>query len=147
MKNMLKNKKGFTLVELLAVIVILALLIVITANTVLPMMNNSKESGLRVEAQRILNLASGEYQLKKMQNATVPAFTVSQLLGSSENYVGCVFVEESGNEFIYTYEVYDKNNKMKITGTDEKLNAVSSSTKTVERNQTVPATEATTNCK
>ena len=144
MKNMLKNKKGFTLVELLAVIVILALLIVITANTVLPMMNNSKDSGLRVETQRILNLASGEYQLKKMQSATVPAFKVSELLGSAENYIGCVFVEESDGEFIYSYEVYDKKNKLQIVGKDQKLNAVSN--QSVTRNVTVPSESVTTNC-
>ena len=126
MKNMIKfNKKGFTLVELLAVIVILALLIVITANTVLPMMNNSKDAGLRVEAQRILNLASGEYQLEELKTSGKDTFKVSELLGSSDNYIGCVKVSKSSNEYVYTFYVYDKNNKKVIEGTSEKLSEVS----------------------
>ena len=47
------NKKGFTLVELLAVIVILALLIVVVATTVLPAMNNAKKSALKTYADRV----------------------------------------------------------------------------------------------
>ena len=45
------NKNGFTLVELLAVIVILALLIVIVANTAIPAMNNAKKKALQTYAQ------------------------------------------------------------------------------------------------
>lgn len=51
------NKKGFTLVELLAVIVILALLIVVVANTALPAMNNAKKNSLEVYAERVVNQA------------------------------------------------------------------------------------------
>ena len=48
------NKKGFTLVELLAVIVILALLIIITANAILPMMKKSRQSAMVVYAERVV---------------------------------------------------------------------------------------------
>ena len=51
------NKKGFTLVELLAVIVILALLIVVVANTALPAMNNAKKNSLEVYTERVVNQA------------------------------------------------------------------------------------------
>ena len=51
------NKKGFTLVELLAVIVILALLIVVVANTALPAMRNAKTKSLKTYAERVVEQA------------------------------------------------------------------------------------------
>ena len=42
MKNL--NKKGFTLVELLAVIVVLALIMVLTVPSVLTSMNSARQS-------------------------------------------------------------------------------------------------------
>ena len=55
------NKKGFTLVELLAVIVILALLIVVVANTALPAMNNAKKNTLDTYAKRVVEQAKTLY--------------------------------------------------------------------------------------
>ena len=54
------NKKGFTLVELLAVIVILALLMVVAASAVGSAQENSKKSALSTEAQKIYNGISSE---------------------------------------------------------------------------------------
>ena len=52
MKNMRKlNKKGFTLVELLAVVVILALVMGIAATSMLSTMNSSRKSTLHSAAQ------------------------------------------------------------------------------------------------
>ena len=52
MKNMRKlNKKGFTLVELLAVVVILALVMGIAASSMLSTMNSSRKSTLHSAAQ------------------------------------------------------------------------------------------------
>ena len=53
------NKKGFTLVELLAVIVILALLIVVVATTALPAMRNAKKDALETYANRVVEQAKG----------------------------------------------------------------------------------------
>ena len=55
------NKKGFTLVELLAVIVILALLIVVVATTALPAMNNAKKNTLDTYAKRVVEQAKTLY--------------------------------------------------------------------------------------
>ena len=60
------NKKGFTLVELLAVIVILALLIVIVANTAIPAMNNAKQSALNTYAQKVVQKAKENCAAEKM---------------------------------------------------------------------------------
>ena len=62
------NKKGFTLVELLAVIVILALLIVIVANTAIPAMNNAKKKSLQTYAQKVVQKAKENCAAEKMAN-------------------------------------------------------------------------------
>ena len=55
------NKKGFTLVELLAVIVIIALLMVVIANTALPALNNTKKRTLETYAKRVVEQAKTIY--------------------------------------------------------------------------------------
>ena len=53
MKKM--NKKGFTLVELLAVIVILAILMAIAATNLGPVIDNSRRASMRSTAQQIMS--------------------------------------------------------------------------------------------
>ena len=52
------NKKGFTLVELLAVIVVLALLMVVAASSIGSALDNSKKSALKTQAQKVLTTAA-----------------------------------------------------------------------------------------
>lgn len=86
------NKKGFTLVELLAVIVILALLIVVVATSVLPALNNAKKSALKTYSERVKTNAvqlcmsaeisgSSEYNSESNQCEFT---TLSSIMGSSE---------------------------------------------------------------
>ena len=49
------NKKGFTLVELLAVIVILAILMAIAATNLGPVIDNTRRNSMRSTAQQIIN--------------------------------------------------------------------------------------------
>ena len=48
------NKKGFTLVELLAVIAILAILVLVAVPNVLNMFNQAKKDTFLIEAKNIL---------------------------------------------------------------------------------------------
>ena len=59
MKKM--NKKGFTLVELLAVIAILAILILLVAPNILKMFNEGKESIFVQQAQRVMDSSNNKY--------------------------------------------------------------------------------------
>lgn len=107
MKNMIKlDKKGFTLVELLAVIVILALLIVITANTVLPMMGNTKKSGMVTYADKVLSNATANVQADVLVNADDPTFyyPITALM-DQKDYFGCVKVSEKENSDGYNYYI------------------------------------------
>ena len=53
----MKNKKGFTLVELLAVIAILAILVIIAIPNVLKMFNDSKKNAFMVQARKTASVA------------------------------------------------------------------------------------------
>ena len=63
------NKKGFTLVELLAVIVVLAILIVVAGSTVGSTMNNAKKNALKTETQKILSTIYQDIYSAKMLNS------------------------------------------------------------------------------
>ena len=80
------NKKGFTLVELLAVIVILALLIVVVATTALPAMNNAKKSALKTYAQRVIEQAKTYYTtecvLKTGGSCDYSTWTLKTVMGA-----------------------------------------------------------------
>ena len=57
------NRKGFTLVELLAVIVILAIVVGITLVTVLPTLKKSRQEAFNVTAQTAADYLEKQYQL------------------------------------------------------------------------------------
>ena len=57
----MKNKKGFTLVELLAVIVILAVIILIAVNAVLPQMRKARRNSFIDEAINFAKAAETAY--------------------------------------------------------------------------------------
>ena len=56
------NKKGFTLVELLAVIVVLAIIMIIAIPAVVESMNNAKKGSFKIYAQRALGNAESTFQ-------------------------------------------------------------------------------------
>ena len=78
------NKKGFTLVELLAVIVILALLIVVVATTALPAMQNAKTKALKTYTERVMEQAKGLYISSDGDtcSSTTPCDELSDIMGS-----------------------------------------------------------------
>ena len=70
------NRKGFTLVELLAVIVILAIVVGITLVTVLPTLKDSRQEAFEVTAQTAADYLEKQYQL------TLVGLSGSTLTGS-----------------------------------------------------------------
>ena len=67
------NKKGFTLVELLAVIVILAVIMVITIPTVLGSMDKAKESAFATAVETMEEFIQKEYDYKQL--GTIGGYT------------------------------------------------------------------------
>ena len=132
------NKNGFTLVELLAVIVILALLIVVVANSVLPALNNSKQSALKTYAQRVIQAAKSNCMSAVMLNggatdsdankascgkngtAATDKLNHASVMGvAATEYSVAIYVTKSGDKYSVTGCVGDKSgNVATIAGTN-----------------------------
>ena len=63
------NKKGFTLVELLAVIAILAILVIIAMPNVLDMFNKAKEDAFMTEAQSLFKSVQQDFVVQGGKSA------------------------------------------------------------------------------
>lgn len=113
------NKKGFTLVELLSVIVILSVIVLIATNAVVPMADSAKKQVLALEANTFVKAAQTLYL--RENNATNKCYTYEEVLKSGliekndENYTGSILIEvdEDGK---YTYKVWLSNGKYMIDG-------------------------------
>lgn len=102
------NKNGFTLVELLAVIVVLAIIMIIAIPAVVESMNNAKKGSFKIYAQRALGNAESTFQSedllgtlpssntdanKKKINDTCYCYSLAGVgLTSSGNFKGYVTV-------------------------------------------------------
>ena len=72
----MRNKKGFTLVELLAVIAILAILVVIALPNVMGMFNSAKAGSFQTEVQTMMSQVSSDYVNNTLQaNSKATIFT------------------------------------------------------------------------
>ena len=121
------NKNGFTLVELLAVIVILALLIVIVANTAIPAMNNAKKKSLQTYAQKVVQKAKENCAAEKMANmgsmcgsksCCSSGLTIKDIMGEENGtYTATINVtyNASNSTATATGTVQDKDNKIDVS--------------------------------
>ena len=78
MKKM--NRKGFTLVELLSVIVILSVVVLIATNAVVPMMSNAKKQVLATEANKFIATAKTLYVNEKQSGTK--CYTYDEVINS-----------------------------------------------------------------
>ena len=95
MKIFKKRKKGFTLVELLAVIVVLAVVILIAVTAVIPRMNSARKKALVDEALMYLNAAKESYAFGDGVEGSSSCINVNDLNGkyiskSDDNYKGVI---------------------------------------------------------
>ena len=94
------NKKGFTLVELLAVIAILAILVIIALPNVLKMFNDSKKNSFLTEAKAIYSEVSKKYISESMKGNKLTYVsseddTKLDMTGKKLQY--CVFLNADGS--------------------------------------------------
>jgi len=71
----MKNKKGFTLVELLAVIAILAILVIIALPNVMGMFNQAKENSFTTELRQIYKVAQQTWISDSMLSTAEQVYT------------------------------------------------------------------------
>ena len=150
---MRNNKKGFTLVELLAVIVILAVVMLVGITSIGPLMANSRKSALRSDGLDLMNAAKTAYQAEALK--TDPSFTATTTVcmsldwlkneGYTENknkYKGSVLVTYASGQYSYKYWI--ANGTYAFLGADANT-GYDDSTKVVDYNSSTHDT-ALSNC-
>lgn len=116
------NKKGFTLVELLAVIVILAVIILVAMNAVIPQMQKARKNAFITEAERYLQAAKTYYTGEAIKGAvTDTCVNVEELTGTyvektgADDYKGRVEFDAAGT----TFTIFISNGEFSINGDDK----------------------------
>lgn len=115
----MKNQKGFTLVELLAVIVILAVVMLIGVTAIGPIVTRSQQSALRTEGIQIVEAAKLAYQFEQstgdIKSTASVCYDLQWLVnnnyyekGKDAGYYGSVLIQyNTGGS--YTYKVWVTN--------------------------------------
>src|SRR5574344_2105588 len=93
---MIKNKKGFTLMELLAVIVILSVLILLAMPAVLRLMESARKNAFVTESNSIVKIAQTAYTDKSMTSALPSSWCISLATLKTEGYTEKSFASNSG---------------------------------------------------
>lgn len=112
--NIINEKKGFTLVELLAVIVVLAIVILIASSSVGTAMTKARKSALAIEGSELINAAKNAYQFGIIDNSVgsgAACYSLEYLFkegyfskgSDKDNYVGSVLVKPNGNSVEYKF--------------------------------------------
>ena len=118
---MFKDKKGFTLVELLAVIVVLAVVILIAVTAVIPRMNNAKKKALVDEALVYLKAAKEAYafdpQLLNASSCTnVTDLNDKYVKKDNDKYQGAIKTTYTNG--VISQTVYLTDGKFYVSGSD-----------------------------
>lgn len=80
MISKMKKRKGFTLVELLAVIVVLAIILIFAIPIVQRVMRNAQENAFLNYAQNMIRQANARFQLDNMNPGATPTCYTLQML-------------------------------------------------------------------
>lgn len=95
------KKEGFTLVELLSVIVILSVVVLIATNAVIPMMSSAKKQVLATEANTILGIAKNLYASDGASGSKCYSYqdilNTGKLDKNDEDYSGSFYISSQGN--------------------------------------------------
>lgn len=111
------NRKGFTLVELLSVIVILSVVVLIATNAVVPMMGSAKKQVFATEANEIIKHA---WTLYGKNGSGTKCYSYQEILDNGtlskndENYTGSVLIENNDGKM--TYKIWLSNGTHMIDG-------------------------------
>ena len=119
------NKKGFTLVELIAVIAILSILLVMALPQVLELFNDSRESAFITQVQSIYRAAEEQYvsdQLLPSASSTSVSYCKDETNSSTDNDLNI-----SNDDVLYNIEFNSEGQITLIEVSDGKYSYTSSS--------------------
>jgi prepilin-type N-terminal cleavage/methylation domain-containing protein len=100
--KLLKNKRGFTLVELLAVIVVLAILMLIATNNVLPMIEKAKKGAFVTTANQFVDSAMN---MQMYNNLSTTSAASNSLCTTPDSLISGGYVDKVSSG-TYTGTVY-----------------------------------------
>jgi len=140
------NKKGFTLVELLAVIIILGLLMVVAASVMGNVQDNAKKSSLETEAKKILTSLTNEAKSLALLGEFKTTDLSDSFKGSDGDYYYSATVDGTTGDVTAFAMCYGKfyiafkenTTTLDTVSTPEKLNCSSSSVNGLTPGVTVP---------
>jgi|SRR5690606_25535597 len=125
LKNMKKDQRGLTLVELLAVVVILAIVAAIAFVLIGNIIDNSRKDSHIANAQQVISAAklaeaNGEIELTSTHQDVSDLPTISKIVDpwDKEEYK-TITVAKNGKEYFVTLELQKNNNRCPITNKSE----------------------------
>ena len=119
----MKDKKGFTLVELLSVIAILAILVIIALPNVLKLFRNAKQNTFVTEVQNLVRSAEDKYLTSSMLNGSNTCFdSVTNPLDMNGR-----------NNLKYVIKLSDKGAIIEIKVTDDSYELLAENTDGINR--------------
>ena len=110
----MKKQNGFTLVELLAVIVILAIIIILVVPNVLSSMETAKKNAFVIEARKVINAGMNQVQTNILAGAeTQSCYTFAELqIDSGGKYYGSIGYDSVNN----IYKIYMEDGTYYVKG-------------------------------
>lgn len=144
----MKNK-GFTLVELLAVIVVLAIIMVIAIPNIMRSMDNSKKGTFKVYAQRVLTKAEERYQSDQFLGNDPRCYTIEGLdMGQNGKYRGKVVINVAALGATPEYFITMSNNAYSVTNAsyENVENIEKDGANKIELGAPIAVGDATLNC-
>ena len=92
-----KSNKGFTLVELLAVLVVLALLMVLALPAVLNASTNAQRNAFQQQVRKYVEAAETKYNTASIEGGTpASCYSTLDLMPDLTEYHGCVIIGGDG---------------------------------------------------
>ncbi len=119
----MKDKKGFTLVELLAVIAILAILVIIALPNVLKMFRDAKVNTFTREVQNIIRSAEDKYVSSSIGNKEIKCFD------SSTNVLNL----DGRSNILYVVKFNDKGKIIEVRARDEANELIANNSSGIQR--------------
>lgn len=154
MKKNITNARGFTLVELLAVIVVLAIVILLALQAVMPALSSAKKQVFALEANGAIEAAqtyfmnnnlTGSGQSLPVNDGGARCVPIQTLIDGGfsdldpESYSGRVLVKKSGNIYVYNVSI-QKDKTLMVTSkgysSDTKYNEDVTGDDVVDYNET-----------